>query len=250
MARVLIVGESAVAVSSQIVGFDLIGGASFPADEAPSFKETLERGGHEVSRMSAQEAQSGFPTAAEELSGVDVLILSDVGANTLLLHPDAYLRGVPTPNRLRLIRDWTLAGGGLAMCGGYLSFAGFGGRAFYGGTPVEEVLPVRVSPFDDRVETPEGVRAETLAPHHAILRDVGGGWPLLLGYNRVEPAPDSTVLARANGDPLLVVGEAGAGRTLAWTSDVGPHWCPDSFVAWKGYENLWRRAVGWLGREC
>lgn len=248
MTNVLIVGESSVTVSSQVVGFDRLASSFFGKEAAP-LKDTLERGGHEVAWMPAHEAQEDFPLHLGGLSGVDVLILSDIGANTLLLHPDAYLRGVPTPNRLKLIRDWTLAGGALAMCGGYLSFGGFGGAARYHRTPIEEVLPVRISPHDDRVETPEGAHAELLEPGHPTLRGIEGVWPPLLGYNRVEPKLGSTVLARANGDPLLLVSEPGRGRTLAWASDVGPHWCPKAFTGWEGYARLWDRAARWLNRE-
>ena len=35
--------------------------------------------------------------------------------------------------------------------------------------------------------------------------------------------------------PLLVAGAFGKGRTLAWTSDIGPHWLPPEFAAWSGY---------------
>ena len=48
------------------------------------------------------------------------------------------------------------------------------------------------------------------------------------------------------GHPLLVAGTHGQGRTLAWTSDIGPHWLPDSFVAWDGYARLWRQALQWV----
>lgn len=245
MANVLIVGESSVTISSQIIGFDQFS-SGLVSKEVTPLKEALERGGHEVVWMPAHEAQEAFPLHLEGLSGVDVLILSDIGANTLLLHPDAYMRGKPTPNRLRLIRDWTLEGGALAMCGGYLSFAGFGGTAFYRGTPVEEVLPVSVAPHDDRAETPEGAHAELLDPDHPILEGVGEEWPPLLGYNRVKPDYGSKVLATIYGDPLLVVGEPEKGRVLAWTSDIGPHWCPQMFWSWEGYESLWNQAVDWL----
>ena len=245
MASVLIVGESSVTVSSQIVGFDQFS-SGFVSKEVTPLREVLERGGHEVAWMPAHEAQEDFPVHLGGLSNVDVLILSDIGANTLLLHPDAYMRGKPTPNRLKLIRDWTFGGGALAMCGGYLSFAGFGGAAFYYGTPVEEALPVRVAAHDDRVETPEGAYAQLLKPNHPILEGIGGGWPPLLGYNRTEPTSGSSILATIDGDPLLVVGEPEKGRVLAWTSDIGPHWCPQVFWGWEGYGSLWNQAVDWL----
>ncbi len=88
-----------------------------------------------------------------------------------------------------------------------------------------------------------------LEPEHPVLEGVEAGWPALLGYNRVEPKPGSTVLARVNGEPLLLISEAGAGRTLARTSYVGPHWCPEAFTGSAGYGRLCNRAVGWLARE-
>jgi len=60
----------------------------------------------------------------------------------------------------------------------------------------------------------------------------------------------ATVLATVSADygekPLLVAGSFGKGRSLAWTSDIGPHWLPPEFVAWKGYARLWAQALGWL----
>ena len=49
--------------------------------------------------------------------------------------------------------------------------------------------------------------------------------------------------------PLLVGGTHGKGRTLAWTSDVGPHWLPQSFVDWPGYAVLWRNMLRWLAKR-
>ena len=54
--------------------------------------------------------------------------------------------------------------------------------------------------------------------------------------------------AEEGGHPLLVVGGFGAGRTLAWTSDIGPHWLPASFVEWPGYRQLWINALSWATR--
>ena len=174
------------------------------------------------------------------------MILSDIGSNTLLLHPDTAVRGRRTPNRLATIRAWVEAGGGLAMAGGYLSFQGLDGRARFRGTDVEAVLPAEIDPWDDRVEKPEGFTPEAVAPDHPILAGIEGEWPALLGYNRFRLKPDATLLARFGDDPILAVRDAGAGRTLAWASDIGPHWCPEEFAAWDGYRRLWTQAVAWL----
>jgi len=59
----------------------------------------------------------------------------------------------------------------------------------------------------------------------------------------------ATVSAEYGGKPLLVAGRFGKGRTLAWTSDIGPHWLPPEFVAWKGYARLWTQALAWLSGD-
>ena len=38
----------------------------------------------------------------------------------------------------------------------------------------------------------------------------------------------------------------GEGRSVAWTSDIGPHWLPNSFVEWPGYATLWKNVLGWV----
>ncbi len=245
MAVVLVVGESWMTNETHYKGFDRFSSTTFHSGVGP-LRAALEGGGHQVRWMPSHEAAEGFPQQMDGLGDTDVLVLSDIGANTLLLHPDTWSRGKPTPNRLTLIRDWTRGGGALVMCGGYYSFQGINAGAFYHRTAVEEALPVTISPYDDRVEVPEGATAEILEPNHPVLKGVTGEWPALLGYNRVEARPDATVLARLNGDPLVVAGEYGQGRTLVWTSDIGPHWCPEPFATWDGYSRLWNQAIAWL----
>ena len=202
--------------------------------------------------LQAHQAVEKLPFSAEGLDAYDAIILSDIGANSLLLHPDVWLHGKPVPNRLKLIREWTRRGGGLVMMGGYLTFQGIDGRGRWARTPVEEALPVTMLPYDDRLEAPEGFRAELGRADHPILKGLEGEWPLLLGANEVKPRPGAEVLARLpaeeGGHPLLVVGAFGQGRSVAWTSDVGPHWLPNTFVAWPGYARLWINLLSWATR--
>ena len=98
-----------------------------------------------------------FPKTVKELKNFDVVVLSDIGSNSLVLYPELFK--VPMgPNRLVTIRDYVRDGGGLVMAGGWYSFAGALGIARYYGTPVEEAFPVKISTVDDRVEAPEGVK--------------------------------------------------------------------------------------------
>ena len=143
------------------------------------------------------------------------------------------------------------------MIGGYYSFQGINGGARYHRTAVEEALPVDCLPYDDRIEVPEGFRAEIVGPkNHPILEGLGREWPLLLGMNevRLKARADVQLLARLpeteGGHPLLATGAYGSGRTLAWTSDIGPHWLPQAFAQWEGYPRLWRQALAWLTRQA
>lgn len=249
--RVLLAGESWMTSATHYKGWDQFGSVTFHRG-ADVFVEALADSDFDITYMPAHEAATDFPMSAGDLERYGAVILSDIGANTLLLHPDVWLEGKPVPNRLKLVRDYVLAGGGLIMVGGYYSFQGINGGARYRGTAVEEVLPVRIAPYDDRVEVPEGFRAELLEPGHPILEGLDEPWPPLLGVNELEAetGPHVEILARLpeseGGHPLLVAGRYSEGRSIAWASDMGPHWASQAFVDWPGYARLWRQALGWV----
>ena len=251
--NVLLVGESWVSAASHTKGWDSFSSVTFHLGAEP-LVAALKDSAFALTYMKAHEAATEFPLTMDGLSGYDAIILSDIGANTLLLHPDVWLSGKTVANRLKLIRDWTHGGGGLMMIGGYFSFQGIDGRARWRRTAVEETLPVDCLPYDDRIEAPEGIVADILMPDHPIVAGLPGPWPALLGVNEVtvKTRPGIDIVARLpteqGGHPLLVTGSHGKGRTLVWTSDIGPHWLPAPFVAWPGYTKLWRQALGWLTR--
>ncbi|HEV7255202.1 MAG TPA: glutamine amidotransferase [Mesorhizobium sp.] len=247
--NVLLAGESWMSSATHYKGFDQFGSVTFHtgADELLAALKGTE---FDVTFMPAHQAQRDFPQSLEALQAYDAVVLSDLGANTLLLHPDTWLRSERTPNRLRLLRDYVEGGGALLMFGGYYSFQGIGGGARYHRTPVEDVLPVRCKPFDDRVEAPEGFSpVVTGSAGHPILQGLGADWPYLLGFNEVEAKEGAEVLATVSADygalPLLVAGRHGKGRSVAWTSDVGPHWLPPAFIAWDGYGRLFQNMLAW-----
>ncbi|MFJ2028840.1 glutamine amidotransferase [Streptosporangium sp. NPDC087985] len=248
MTRVLVAGESWISESTHYKGFDSFTTSTYHTGIDP-LRDVLVADGMEVDHLPAHDVPGLFPGTLDELSAYDVIVLSDIGANSILLHPDTWLHSRTSVNRLDLLADWVEQGGGLAMAGGYLSFQGFEAKAAFRGTAVERVLPARMSPYDDRVETPQGVPGAVTDPDHVIVAGLPAAWPGLLGYNRFELPQDATLLATVNGDPLLAVREAAAGRTLAWASDIAPHWCPEEFVKWDGYSTLFTRAVRWLAKE-
>jgi uncharacterized membrane protein len=249
MKKVLLVGESWGSAATHYKGFDHFGSVTFHLGAEPLVR-ALDGSEFALTYMPGHVAAEGFPFDSAGLAAFDALILSDVGSNTLLLPPQVWLQSRTMPNRLKLIREWVAAGGGLLMAGGYLSFQGIDGRARWRRTPVEEALPVTCLPWDDRVEMPEGCAAEVVAPDHPVLAGIGRDWPPLLGVNEVETKPNAAVLARLpaeqGGHPLLVLGTHGRGRSAAWTSDIGPHWLSPEFCAWEGYPRLWRNLLGWL----
>jgi uncharacterized membrane protein len=247
--KILLAGESWVSTATHIKGFDQFPTVTYHTG-ADELLAALKGGSFDVTYMPAHEAQRDFPQTVEALSVYDAVVLSDIGANTLLLHPDTWIHSRPTPNRLRLLRDYVGNGGGLLMFGGYYSFQGINGGARYRKTPVEDVLPVACLSVDDRVEVPEGFApVVTGSLSHPILKGLGTAWPILLGFNEVAAKPGAEVLATVSSDygslPLLVTGSYGKGRTVAWTSDVGPHWLPPGFIAWEGYKLLFERMLAW-----
>lgn len=245
--RALIAGESWTTHSIHQKGFD-----SFTTTEYNEgvqwLRAALEGNGWAVDYMPSHVAARDFPATAEALAAYDCVMLSDIGANTLLLHPDTFVRSKPLPNRLHAVRDYTAQGGGLVMVGGYLTFQGIDAKGQYAGSAVEEALPVALMRADDRVESPQGATPAVTDAAHPMLRGVPGAWPALLGYNRVTAKAGAAVVATVGGgDPLLVAGSFGKGRSVAFTSDCGPHWAPPPFVEWSGYAALWNGIADWVG---
>lgn len=242
--RVLIAGESWTIHSIHQKGFDSFTTTEY-AEGVRWLKEALESGGWDVTYQPAHVAARDFPADAKALSQFDCVMLSDIGANTLLLHPETFFRSKPLPNRLDGIREYVANGGGLVMVGGYLTFQGIDAKARYRGTPVEEALPVLMEPGDDRAEHPQGVAPKVTDAAHPIVAGLAAEWPDLLGYNRFAVKPGATTIATVGNDPLLVAGSFGKGRAVAFASDCGPHWAPPPFVEWSGYAPLWRQIAGW-----
>lgn len=249
MTKLLLVGESWISSASHFKGFDQFGSVTFHTG-ANRFVDGMAKAGIEVTYMKAHEAAEDFPYRQDDLDAYDVLMLSDIGANTLLLPPDVWLRGQRVPNRLKMIEAWVKDGGGLIMIGGYMTFQGIDGRGRWHRTPVERALPVEILPHDDRVEIPEGATPEVTEAGHPILEGVPSDWPYLLGVNELFVKPDlSEVILRLPENqgrlPLLVSGTYGKGRSVAWASDMSEHWLPKPFLDWPGYDVLFANMVRW-----
>jgi uncharacterized membrane protein len=96
----------------------------------------------------------------------DVVLLSDVGYNTLARPPVTFDDFERVPGRVQLTDDFAGAGGGLVMIGGSLSFQGFTRKARYEGTPFESALSVSLQSLDNRVERSVCVTADSVSMDH------------------------------------------------------------------------------------
>ncbi len=246
--RVLLCGESWVTHSLHIKGVDSFTTSSY-VEGASQLRAALAAAGIDAEYLPGHLVPGQFPGSADELAHYDAIILSDIGANSLLLSPDTFERSAVAPNRLEAIERYVRGGGGLLMIGGYLSFAGIEGKARYHRTPVEDALPVTIGETDDRAEAPQGVVPAVIRPDHPVLAGLPATWPALLGYNRVTAKPTAAVVVSCADDPLIACGEYHGGRGAVFTSDCAPHWGPPAFMDWPGYAKLWVNLVSWLARQ-
>lgn len=248
MARVLLLGESWFVYSAHQKGFDTFYTSEYTEDGV-AFMSALSEAGHRVTRIPAHLIDAELPNTVDGLRAIaDVIVISDVGANTFLLGKETFTRSKPGPDRIEAIRDFVAAGGAVLMVGGYMTFTGIDAKARWGRSALAEALPVTMLDRDDRVEMPSGPRAQLGSPH-TITNDLDAEWPPLLGLNEVKSREESEVLASVAGHPLLVVGEFGEGRSAAFTSDLAPHWATPEFLEWDGYSIMFDRLVRWLAKE-
>jgi hypothetical protein len=108
--KILLVGESWTSTSTHVKGFDQFATATWHTG-ATDFLAALADSPYAITYMPAHAAATDFPLTLEALQEWDAIILSDIGANTLLLHPDTWLKSRRTANRLTLLHDYVAGGG-------------------------------------------------------------------------------------------------------------------------------------------
>ena len=194
-----------------------------------------------------------FPTNEifnEQLRTFDLVIFQNFNHRPYRM--SQYLDGIAA-----YIRD----GGAFAMIGGEQSF----GAGDYAGSPIEEILPVALpSPADPHVdEQPAQLQLTDAGKRHPVTELLPGaaqnaalwaGLPKLPGLNTIASVrPGAQVLLQStDGRPVLAVGDAGQGRSLALLTDSSWMW---SFVAAgeelgpRAYESFWHAAIRWLVRD-
>ncbi|MGE4482415.1 glutamine amidotransferase [Acidocella sp.] len=145
--KVLFVGESWVKHTIHMKGFDQFHSTEYE-EGAGYFLHCMDDAGFDVTYIRGHEVSLRFPRSAEEINKFDVVVISDIGSNSFLLPDETFLKSEKSPNRLGLVADFVKRGGGLVMIGGYLSFTGIDGKGRYGMSPLAEVLPVTLLPYD------------------------------------------------------------------------------------------------------
>lgn len=164
---------------------------------------------------------------------------------------------------LQLLAQAVDRGKGLVMLGGYHSF----GPGGYFTTPLADVLPIKMDRFE-RQNFGEKPRADLQLPgpisivptkEHPITRlaasaENKSAWsllPPLLGANKfvdVKDAAGVQVLAETpQGAPLMVSGEYGRGRVLAFAGDSTWQWWMRGRQV--EHRRFWRQLILWLARR-
>lgn len=205
---------------------------------------------------------AGFPKTAEEFKAFDVFIIGDLDRSYL------------SKSQMDMLIEAVRAGKGLLMIGG----TGTLGPGGYGGTVIEQMLPVMVGPRGkDRQEaTPFVPRLTTEGKAHPIFAGLAtffadaetrptttqsgsGSPPPLQGCVIVEAAkPGAAILAEhptreRGGKPLIVLAAQtfGSGRTAVFTADTTWRWYMfrRALGAESPYHRFWGQLIRWLANS-
>lgn len=245
--KILLAGESWMVHMTHVKGFDSFTSSRYE-EGAASLIQALSTVAT-VTFLPNHVAHRDFPSTIEELQEFNLVILSDIGSNTLLLPDNVFYTGISSPNRLDVLDGYVRGGGALLMIGGYMSFTGIDGKARYGQTALARTLPVVMSDVDDRMERPQGVVPISVDEEHPALAGLSKQWPALLGYNATALKPGVKPVVTIDEHPLVAVWDYGAGRSGIFSSDCAPHWGSPSFMAWDGYDAFWANFARYLTRS-
>ena len=171
-----------------------------------------------------------MPRTYDEISSYQVIILSDANA------------GVFTGNHMRWLQDSVSdRGSGLVMIGGYEAFGAMAGHTSWGGTPVDEILPVESLGGQ---WTEGGGKVKILKTGHPFVASLpirpGLDWIKNYEGNKVRLKEGADELARLMArepSPFWVTWKFDQGRTFAIAGD----WTPGGGVVlmrWEYYGDL------------
>ena len=181
------------------------------------------------------------------------------GEFDLIIIEDVHARAFGEVN-LQAIADAVEQGKGLMMVGGYYSF----GPGGYRETPVDAALPIEMETFEKQeigVENPVRKmfhldRELTMQPtgSHPVtsISSAATPWndlPVLLGANRFQGLKSfgKVLLETGKQEPLLVSGQFGLGRVLAFAGDSTWRWARMGHRV--ELRRFWRNSVLWMARR-
>jgi uncharacterized membrane protein len=222
-------------------------------------------------RLDAQKPDQRPPATVQTMAAglqpgkYDVYVIGDLAAA-------AFLKGAKDgKGELELLRERVREGAGLIMLGGMFSF----GPGDYAGTPLAEVLPVKMSP-NDRQDFDAKLRGDQHLTGAVPLRLAPQGkgnfltlltvperneaaWaslpPLKNGANKLEAREGTTLLQDDKGNPLLIAHNFGQGRVLAFAGDSTWRWAgnpgktPDGLSFDEVHKRFWRQLILWLAKK-
>jgi hypothetical protein len=239
--------------------------------------------GADVRRGAPDPAAAGRPSVGRGAGSGDPRTTHAGGPRTSSPLPDVVIldnvdiQGLNTAS-WQVIAQRVQRGMGLIMVGGHHSFGPGGFR----NTPLADVLPINIGPAQ-RQEFGEPVRPDVqvagplhmrptvpLGVRHPVMQlegtgdggqgtgraEGGNAWaqlPPLDGANRIERSelkPNALVLAEADDPrkhPLLVAGQSGEGRVLAFAGDSTWRWQMAGFG--EAHRRFWRQCVLWLAKK-
>src|SRR5262249_35720042 len=108
--KVLMAGESWMTHSTHVKGFDSFTTSSYH-EGGTELIAALRARGVDVTYQPAHVAADQFPATREAVAAFEVVILSDIGANTLLLPQRTFVRSETSANRLQALKAFVEGGG-------------------------------------------------------------------------------------------------------------------------------------------
>jgi uncharacterized membrane protein len=205
----------------------------------------------QASRSRGGALASGYPQRLEDLFAYDALILANVESAQL------------TQAELEATRAFVARRGGGLLVLGARSF----GKAGLVNTPVEDLLPLRLSDRTDTALPASSSRGlnlvslTTAGESHPVMQlgstrdETRKKWDAAPALASVAPVgaarPGATVLALTAGAgggsrALVAVQRYGDGRTMAFTGEAAWRWRMMMPSTDRSYDTFWRQAVRWL----
>jgi uncharacterized membrane protein len=194
---------------------------------------------------------------------VNDLFTTELETFDIVIYQNFTYRPYRMAHYLRNIRSYVMDGGSFLMIGGDQSFE----PGFYVGTPIADILPVRLGggmPWDPGPFRP---RLTAQGKRHPITRISGGGLPPSVVYGRLPefegvngsaglmPGAQSLLEhpSLPGNPPVVAIREVGKGRTMAVTTDSFWFW---RYVAvgsdgpvGREYDRFWNQSLRWLIRD-